>query len=292
MFKKINFKNRKFVSVLTIVLTFLLIVGVASSFIFIKPKESSNKIDTSKFVIGKITSNGSFLPSDDYLCTNDLIACDGLVVKPTYNAKSKFQIFFYDVNYQFVFSTEQISEKYEFIDSVPFVEYCRIMIIPDREGKIASEFKINVFNKSSFIKEFEISVDTKQVFGSYKDYFEEDLTLQNMVMNPSWGADTGTGRNYIFYDECAGYGVSKVIDLTGVDHFYFVTNKILSNTFTRYLCFEVDKNNNILNWVARKEYSISSSKDYYYYKVDCSKFNSALFNYCLDSECHLFLEKN
>ena len=153
MFKLL--KNKKIVSIVSITLTGLLIIGILSAVIFIKPK-SVEKISSSDFVIGKIDSHGKFAESDDYLCTKDYIACDGLVVNPNFTTNTKFQIFFYDVNGNFVKNTEELNSKYRFVGSIPYVEYCKIMLIPDTNGKPTSEFKIKKRQKSLYVNDFEI----------------------------------------------------------------------------------------------------------------------------------------
>lgn len=283
MFKKIKFKNRKLIGVLSIVLAVLLIIGIASTIILIKPKDSK-EISSSKFVIGKITTKGEFLRSDDYLCTNDLIPCDGLVIKPVYNAKSKFQVFFYDINYKYVYSTEILGGKYEFIDSIPFVEYCRVMILPDREGEVAEDFKVNTLNKSSYVNEFKITVDKKQTFGSYKDYFEEDLSLQNYSLRANWD------KSCVDYVSNNGLGVSKAIDISDVEFFYFVTDKVVTTDDSYWLCLFTAKSGYLKSsYVKSKEYTKINNK--YVYKIDCSGLYYVYFNYYLDSECHLYFDK-
>lgn len=282
MLKKINIKNRKVLGVISIILAILLTVGIASALILLKPKQNI-EIDSSKFIVGKITDKGEFMSSDDYLCTEELIACDGLTIKPVFNAKSKFQIFFYDVNYKFIYSSNVSSEKFEFLDSVPFVEYCRIMILPERDGKAADEFKVTIFNKSKYVNEFAITVNKEQVFGSYKDYFEEDLSLQNMRLKANWSEDVFT------YVEAENLGVSKKIDLTNVDSFYYVTDKLFSED-TRFLCLFVDERDKLDGHQYTDYYNIYKG-GLYVYKVDCSKYSYVIFNYALDAECHLYLDK-
>lgn len=283
MLKKINIKNRKVLGIISIILAILLTVGIASALILLKPKNYV-EVDSSKFVVGKITDNGEFMSSNDYLCTKELIACDGLEVTPTFTSSSKYQIFFYDKDYKYVYSSNVLSDKFEFLDSVPFVEYCRIMIVPDRENKSADEFKITIFNKSKYVDEFAITVNKEQVIGAYKDYFEEDLSLQNMKIKGSWVSE----GKIISYEECEGVGVSKVIDLTNVNNFYFITDKVLLRDDTGYLCFDVNGNRFSDYVFANKS---TYSRGYYVYKVESSSFNSVVFNYNLGSECHVYLDK-
>ena len=77
--KKINFKNPNLLCVISIVLSVLLFIGIASAIIFIKPKKS-NELDASKFVIGKISSRGEFVRSNDYICTNEMFGVDDLTI--------------------------------------------------------------------------------------------------------------------------------------------------------------------------------------------------------------------
>ena len=281
MLKKINIKNRKVLGVISIILAILLTVGIASALILLKPKQNI-EIDSSKFIVGKITDKGEFMSSDDYLCTEELIACDGLTIKPVFNAKSKFQIFFYDVNYKFIYSSNVSSEKFEFLDSVPFVEYCRIMILPERDGKAADEFKVTIFNKSKYVNEFAITVNKEQVFGSYKDYFEENVELKNYRLSPNWSEDV------LNYKEAENLGVSKIIDVTNVDNFYFVTDTLVEDS--SFLCIFLDVNNYLDGHQYVKYYNRNTG-GFYVYKVDCTKYSYVIFNYVLGAECHLYLDK-
>lgn len=283
MLKKINIKNRKLVRVISIILAILLTVGIASALILLKPKNYV-EVDSSKFVVGKITDDGEFMSSDDYLCTKELIACDGLEVAPTFTSSSKYQIFFYDKDYKFVYSSNVLSDKFEFLDSVPFVEYCRIMILPDRDNKSADEFKVTIFNKSKYVDEFEITVNKKQVIGAYKDYFEKDLSLQNMKMKVDWDKDI------VEFEEAENLGVSKKIDLSNVDSFYFVTDTYISEDDARFLCFLLSEKGYVRTYKYVKDHN-SNTYGCYVYKVDCSEYSFAIFNYVLGAECHLYLDK-
>lgn len=280
--KKINFKNPNLLCVISIVLSVLLFIGIASAIIFIKPKKS-NEFDASKFVVGKISSRGEFVRSNDYICTNDMFGVDDLTVKPKYDAQSKFQVFFYDFKYRYVCNSGVLDSKYEFLDSVPFVEYARIMIIPDRAGLDADDFKVTVFNKADYVKEFDITVSKKQVIGKYNDYFEEDLSLRNKRIKPAF--DYTTPITYIDYD---GLGISKIVDVSGVNSLYFTTDKVLDYDNCPYLGFGL--NGEIVSKSFRQDlYTVIN--DVYVYRLDCSKFNSIIFHYYLDSECHLYLDK-
>lgn len=281
--KKVSLKNRKLVSLISIVLVTLLTVGIATALIFLKPKDYVT-IESGQFVVGKITDKGEFMKSDDYLCTNDLIACDDLSVTPIYNAKSQYQIFFYDSNYEFVYRTNILSGKFEFVESIPFVEYCRIMILPDRQDKSADEFKITIFNKSKYLNEFEISVNKVQVIGAYRDYFEADTSLVNKKIHPSWSDGT------ITYLDIENLGVSKVVDLTGVDCFYFLTDTKISKGDSLFLCLLADSND-YLQFYENSQDVYTYAGSYYYYKVDCKEYSSVIFNYVLGSDCHLYLDK-
>lgn len=283
MLKKINIKNRKLVSVISIILAILLTVGIASALILLKPKDYV-EVDSSKFVVGKITDDGEFMSSDDYLCTKELIACDGLEIAPTFTASSKYQIFFYDKDYKYVYSSNVLSDKFEFLDSVPFVEYCRIMILPDRDNKSADEFKVTIFNKSKYVDEFEITVNKEQVIGAYKDYFEEDLSLQNMKVKADWDNDV------VVFEEVENLGVSKKIDLSNVDSFYFITDTYISKDDTSFLCFFLNEKGYLKTYKYVKYYN-RNTYGFYVYKVDCSEYSFAIFNYVLGAECHLYLDK-
>lgn len=282
MVRKIRFKNSKVFSVLSIILAILIVIGVASAIIFIRPKKTV-QINSGDFVIGKITSNGEFMRSDDYICTNELIACDGLTVKPDYKTNNKFQIFFYDFNYRFVSCTDVLSDNYVFLDSVPFVEYCRIMILPDRDGKNADSFKITAFTKASYVNDFEITVDKDQVYNAYRDYFEVDVALKNKCGEPKWSTTSLT------YVDKEGLGCSKEVDLTNVNSLYFVTDKVLIYPDdTLFLCFFFVKDK-LRSHVSRGSYNLIDNT--YVYRIDCSEYDSVIFHYLLDSECHLYLDK-
>lgn len=277
-----KFFKKKTISLIAKILAVITLVSVASAIIFTKSQDAK-AIGPTKFVIGKITDKGEFLKSDDYICTNELIGVDDLTIKPDYDSKSSFQVFFYDFEYRYVCSTEVLTEKYEFLNSVPFVEYARIMIIPDRAGLDADDFKVTVFNKADYVKEFDITVSKKQVIGSYKDYFEEDLSLRNKRIKPNW-----SDKTFSYVDE-EGIGVSKIVDLTGVNIVYFTTNKVLTSTDCPFLAFGL-KGELLAGSYYQNVYCKIS--DVYVYRLDCSKFNSILFHYYLDSDCHLFLDKN
>ena len=275
--KKFNLTNRKFVILTSILLTIFIVVSVFSAVVLLKPK-NNKEITSSSFVIGKITSTGEFMRSDDYICSNDLIGIDDLTIKPKYTTKSKYQVFFYDFKCRFVSCTDILSDKFEFVDDVPFVEYARIMIIPDRDGKLAEDFKVTIFNKDKYLEDFTITIAKKQVFNAYKDYFEVDINAVNIRMKPDFTNFTISG----YVDE-VGVAVSSRIDLTGFNSLLFVSDKSLKDFGVVYVGFGF---NTFKSYKTLDEVKINNA---YVYRLDVSKQDSIMLHYLLDSDCHVYL---
>ncbi len=278
--KKINFKSSKFRSALSIILAILLVVGIASAIVVLKPK-NYEKIGSSNFVIGKLTSDGGFAESDDYLCTSELIGCDDLTVTPKYDCQSSFQVFFYDFKFRYVSNTDVLTEKYEYLGSNPFVEYCRILILPSMDGQTEDEFRVSIFNKTSFVDDFDITVNKEQVIGSYENCFEKDAELVNMRVSPK----LGTGES-ISYVDCEGVCVSKHVDLTDVKYVYFETDIKVNTAYTFFGLNSVDKV--VSTFSAIKP----MLRDGVYVSIldcrDIANLDSLLIHYDLNANCRLY----
>ncbi len=182
-------KKKRLKNIITFSIIGALLIGVLSALLLIKPSEKQ-KIDSSYFVVGKLNSDGEFLESDDYLVTKNYIACDGLTITPDYNATTKYQVFFYDIDRQFIRKTEEMTGAYRNIDTVPYVEFCKIMLIPDMEGKTYGEFKIKNLNKSSYVDEFKITIDKTQTESEFKNQYS------NFEILSDTSYDMATGYKY------------------------------------------------------------------------------------------------
>lgn len=230
MFNKL--KNKKLVSIVSIALAGLLLIGILSAVVLIKPK-SVNKIFSSDFVIGKIDSHGKFADSDDYICTKNYIACDGLVINPNFTTDTKFQVFFYDVNGNFVKNTEELSSKYKFVGSVPYVEYCKIMLIPDTNGKPTSEFKVKKRQKSLYVNDFEITVDKVQEESPFKNYFVEENVEFGKMFKYNWSSSSIEG-----YVDNEDKKATKLFTITdNVNKIYFLHEYSKQENMTCYVYF-------------------------------------------------------
>lgn len=271
-----NCKKKKLLSVLAKILLVITLVSVASA-IFIKKPAGKKEIRASEFVIGKISEEGEFSKSNDFLCTKNFIGVEELKITPKDKAKTKFQVFFYDINYKHIYNTDVLSEEYQYIETVPFIEYCKIMIMPS--------LKVNAFNKFSFINDFSITVKQSQKY-SYNDYFEEDLTLKNHSLQANWS------EMAVAFIENEGFGVSKAVNVSNVETIYFITNKVIGSENYPWLGLFTTSSGYLKGTVLKSNKEYTELGNFYVYKISCSSQDIVYFNYYLDSDCHLYFERN
>lgn len=278
-----------FSSPVSIILVVLIIIALISAVILIKPKDYK-QIENSEFVIGKINDEGNFVKSDDYLCTENLIACDGLTIKPKFNAKTSYQIYFYNNKENFLYSTNVLNSKYEFVDSLPFVEYCRILIIPDRGNSTADEFSITLLNKSKYLNDFEITVYKEQKFEKF-DY----VTLNSNDLNQNKALTYGKNSSVELVD-LNGYGVSERIDLSGAEEVYFLTNKNLNVTNGPNYCGFIITNNKISGFKYPDNFTRQNSYYVYHFNLKgliatYGSADSIIVTCALDSNSQIYIKK-
>lgn len=162
-----------------------------------------------KFSIGGLQdTTGKYVESDLTLYTEEAFECYGLQIKPNFDSKVQYQIFFYDEIGNFVSSTELLDGSYR--DEVPyFATHARLELTPIwAEDVKESERVLKWSNKRKYTDELEIKVFEEQE-RSDLNIATEDLFEYQGLGNFSAGEFTA--------DETSTNMVSKLIDVTAYD---------------------------------------------------------------------------
>lgn len=162
-----------------------------------------------KFSIGGLQdTTGKYEESDLTLYTKDAFECYGLQIKPNFDSKVQYQIFFYDEIGNFISATELLDGSYR--DDVPyFATHARLELTPIwAEDVKKSERVLKWSNKGKYTDELEIKV-----------YEEQERSELNIVSENLFGYQgLGTFSSGTFTaDETSTTMVSNIIDVTAYD---------------------------------------------------------------------------
>ena len=122
-----------------------------------------------EFEVGAIDENGDYKQDKQSICTKEMFSCAGLNVEPSFEYSGTYRIFFYNMDRDFICSTESLTNVYT--EEIPAAaRYARVMITPDAPlDEDASSFSINYFEKFGYAREVTISVSKNQTFKNLLD---------------------------------------------------------------------------------------------------------------------------
>lgn len=196
--KKIKF-NKKTKSVLGIVLSGLLLFGAIFGIIAMsKNSEETTKEINPSYSVGGLTAEGAFQETKSSIYTKDAFDCQGLDVDLAFNKNITYQVYFYNVDSDFVSKTAVFDNNFN--GEIPlFAKSCRIVITPKNDEDI-KWYEIN-----NYAKQLTIKVD------------KEQKEIANLFVDGRVGEQITTGLalgSSITYTTNKTITVSKMIDVS------------------------------------------------------------------------------
>ena len=163
--KKYKYRKLKKILVAVVgVLAIVMILGFISNLI---SKREEKEIHPT-FEVGGLDANGKYVKCDDKLFTPDAIEYNELSIKLDFQAKIKYQLYFYDVEDKLIEKTDIIENTY--VDnSKYYAKRVRILLIPEWNEEVKEEDrKVTLFNKNDFINDLTIcSVKSDEEFEKF-----------------------------------------------------------------------------------------------------------------------------
>ncbi len=188
--------------VLSVVLALGSVVGVTA--LIQKIEEDTLKTVTPTYSVGGLNTSGAWQETDSSIYTKNAFECQGLKITPSFDSTISYQVFFYDSNDTFMYSTQELTSKFE---NAPLsAKYARVLIIPKNDDKVAwyetlkysTQLKIEV-NKSQV-------VDVKSLIKGQDNKFK-GLGTGNIGSN----GFTSGGSNFYCFDKIDVRGKSTLI---------------------------------------------------------------------------------
>ena len=164
-------KTKSIIGVILLIATLIVAVAGISAI----SKKETKKIGSREFSLGAIDiETGAFMKSDTTLCTKEKIACVGLEITPEFESTSSYQIYWYNMDDNYIGYTKEYSNRETFANAVPRnAWYCRIVITPstlDEDGKEIKDFKIKWYEVYRYANDIKVTVDKKQGSDAHNIY--------------------------------------------------------------------------------------------------------------------------
>ena len=136
-----------------------------------------------EFEVGAIDENGDYKQDKQSICTKEMFSCAGLNVEPSFEYSGTYRIFFYNMDRDFICSTESLTKVYT--EEIPAAaRYARVVITPDAPlDEDAASFSINYFEKFGYAREVTISVSKNQTFKNLIDVLDVGKEKRLNVIN-------------------------------------------------------------------------------------------------------------
>ena len=230
--KKLTFRFNKIKwdKVLSAALVIVLLVGCTAGLATIFNTKTTDVSDFN-FKKGALDSSGFYIESDTSIYTKDLIACQGLVIEPDFEATGNYQVFYYGSNKNFIGSSDLLDAHldgvYEKGTDFPTAKYCRIVISPstptDEDGFVEQDWKIRFWQVADYASDYKITVNKKQnnVIVSH----EGDNKL---VIRYDSSCNLGDGANNFMitdYGDGEGFNLSELVTTTGFNNICIVAEQ-------------------------------------------------------------------
>ena len=155
---KIRITKKTFNKILIIGLCVILGLGaiIGGTVLISSIQEKTTKTIHPSYSVGGLTKDGTYLETKESIYTKDAFECQGLKITPDFDINVSYQVFFYDMNDQFLESTAEMTSFYE---GVPLLaKYARIEITPKEDEKV-SWYEVN-----KYAKQLTVEVAKKQDF--------------------------------------------------------------------------------------------------------------------------------
>lgn len=145
---RIDFKN-----IITIVL--IVALGISSIAVVggILGKDKGTKLD---FSIGSLGTNGKYKAAENMLYTKESVEFDAVTVTRDFESTTKYKLYFYDKNDNYIESTDVLDESAEFTAPAGASRF-RVVLIPTFEAD--AEKVVKRWNVSKYKNEFTFDVE-------------------------------------------------------------------------------------------------------------------------------------
>lgn len=267
---KIKIK-KKWKSILSVCLTVVLGIGAIFGVTrLIDKSQETHKSISPSYSVGGLSSDGKYVETDESIYTKTAFECQGLKITPDFDSQVSYQVFFYDMNEQFLESTSEMTEFYQ---GAPLLaKYARIEITPQEDDKVSW------YEVLKYAKQLTVEVAKQQDFN-----IEEKLSgYENKAVQLGEGVyDTvgGTG----FKAQSTGFYFFDEIDVNGGTSLVMkVKNETLTNSKT-YTDGQVFKFPHLYDTSGEKAVFITSSYsvvevvgDYTYISFNVSTLTSVI----------------
>ncbi len=173
---------------LAILISFGAIFGLVK--LFSNNETAMKKVSPTVFSVGGLNVKGEYIDTDDTLYS-ELIECRGLTIEQDFESQSKYQVFYYDEDKDFIGRTDEFfQENYTLEKKYDTAKFCRIVINPMQLGDDSETFKIKFWEVLGYADDLTIKVYEKQ------NYVSKDL-IRNAI-----GKNQLIGHvNYVNYFE-------------------------------------------------------------------------------------------
>lgn len=129
---RINWK-----SIVYIVLALLLVAGIGFGIYTIVDKSKTTEIRASAFSLGGLNANGKYKETKESIYTKDAFGCQGLVITPKFESAVSYEVFYYDVDGNFVSNSGRLTSTYKMPKMADYVNQCRVVITPIEGDEIS-----------------------------------------------------------------------------------------------------------------------------------------------------------
>ena len=167
-----------------------------------------------EFEVGAIDENGDYKQDKQSICTKEMFSCAGLNVEPSFEYSGTYRIFFYNMDRDFICSTESLTKVYT--EEIPAAaRYARVVITPDAPlDEDASSFSINYFEKFGYAREVTVSVSKNQTFKNLLDTLSvTDGKIFGIINNGASYQLIGAENRSVIYDlEDYGKSACKLVN--------------------------------------------------------------------------------
>lgn len=231
--------NKKWKNIGLSVLGLLVVIGGASAIASAVNKEDDTGLIEihPDYAIGSLQDNtGKYVESDLTLYTEEAFECYGLQIKPNFDSKVQYQIFFYNELGNFVSSTDLLEGSYN--EEIPaFATHARLELTPIWTEDVKEEDRIiKWYNKFKFTNELEIKV--------FEEQERSELNIASENLFGYQGLGTFSAGTFTA-DENSTQMVSNVVDVTAYDRLLITIPKTMYNGLTGRLYGREGSNGNI-----------------------------------------------
>lgn len=169
------------------------VIGISS---LVKKANEDTKTISLTYSVGGLDANGKYEETEDSIYTKDAFECQGLKITPDFDSQVSYEVFFYDLNGQFLESSGVLTDFY---DKTPFVaKYARIELLPEADNKVSW------YEVSKYANDIKVEVSKNQNI----DVATAVRNLENKAVIKGAGQGGFKGDEFLFTE--------------GVDATYFI----------------------------------------------------------------------